>query len=109
MLATRFSSLISALSQITAPVATTSGKSPANISPSPKTAVTLRCDSEITSSKGQLINSINIKDLKIMAQKNEMSARALTMEEMENVNGGAKNFYCDLMEKDGSVACSKFI
>ena len=23
-----------------------------------------------------------------MAQKNEMSARALTMEEMENVNGG---------------------
>ena len=88
MLATRFSSLISALSQITAPVATTSGKSPANISPSPKTAVPLRCDSEITSSKGQLINSINIKDLKIMAQKNEMSARALTMEEMENVNGG---------------------
>jgi hypothetical protein len=40
------------------------------------------------SSKGQLINSINIKNLKIMVQKNEMSARALTMEEMENVNGG---------------------
>ena len=76
------------LSQMAAPVATTSGKSPANISPSPKTAVPLRCDSEITSSKGQLINSINIKNLKIMAQKNEMSARALTMEEMENVNGG---------------------
>ena len=44
-----------------------------------------------------------------MTQKNEMSARALSMEEMENVNGGSKNFYCDLMEKDGSVACSKFI
>jgi hypothetical protein len=40
------------------------------------------------SSKGQLINSINIKNYKIMVQKNEMSARALTMEEMENVNGG---------------------
>ena len=36
----------------------------------------------------QLINSINIKNLKIMKQQNEMSARALTMEEMENVNGG---------------------
>ena len=38
----------------------------------------------------QLINSINIKNLKIMVQKNEMSARALTMEEMENVNGGRR-------------------
>ena len=44
-----------------------------------------------------------------MTQKNFMSARALSMEEIENVNGGSKNFYCDLMEKDGSVACSKFI
>ena len=52
---------------------------------------------------------LNIKNLKIMAQKNEMSARALSMEEIENVNGGSKNFYCDLMEKDGSGACSKFI
>jgi hypothetical protein len=40
------------------------------------------------SSKGQLINSINIKNFKIMKQQNEMSARALTMEELENVNGG---------------------
>ena len=44
-----------------------------------------------------------------MKQQNEMSARALSMEEIENVNGGSKNFYWDLMEKDGSVACSKFI
>ena len=44
------------------------------------------------SSKGQLINSINIKikNLKIMTQKDEMSARALTMNEMENVNGGVR-------------------
>ena len=35
-----------------------------------------------------LNNSINIKKIKIMKQQNEMSARALTMEEMENVNGG---------------------
>ena len=44
------------------------------------------------SSKGQLINSINIKikNLKIMTQKDEMSARALTMDEMENVNGGVR-------------------
>ena len=27
-----------------------------------------------------------------MTQKNEMSARALTMEELENVNGGATKF-----------------
>ena len=47
--ATHFHLLVSALSQMAAPVATTSGKSPANISPSPKTAVPLRCDSEITS------------------------------------------------------------
>jgi hypothetical protein len=40
------------------------------------------------SSKGQLINSINIKINKIMKQQNEMSARALSMEELENVNGG---------------------
>ena len=39
----------------------------------------------------QLINSINIKNLKIMVQQNEMSARALTMEEMENVNGGKRH------------------
>ena len=36
----------------------------------------------------KLINSINIKNLKIMTQKNEISARALSMEELENVNGG---------------------
>jgi hypothetical protein len=40
--ATHFHLLVSALSQMAAPVATTSGKSPANISPSPKTAVPLR-------------------------------------------------------------------
>jgi hypothetical protein len=32
----------------------------------------------------------NIKNFKIMTQKNFMSARALTMEEMENVNGGIR-------------------
>ena len=32
--------------------------------------------------------SQDTKNYKIMTQKNEMSARALTMEEMENVNGG---------------------
>ena len=36
----------------------------------------------------KLINSINIKNLKIMTQKNEISARALSMEELETVNGG---------------------
>jgi len=30
-----------------------------------------------------------------MAQKNEMSARALTMEEMENVNGGKRHIPFD--------------
>ena len=44
-----------------------------------------------------------------MTQKNFTSARSLSMEEMENVNGGSKNFYCDILEKDGSEACSKFI
>ena len=47
--ATRFSRLVSALSQVAAPVATTSLKRPPNISLSPKTAVPLRCDSEFTS------------------------------------------------------------
>ena len=32
--------------------------------------------------------SITIKNYKIMTQMNEMSARALSMEELENVNGG---------------------
>ena len=32
--------------------------------------------------------SLTIKKYKIMKQMNEMSARALTMEELENVNGG---------------------
>jgi hypothetical protein len=32
--------------------------------------------------------SLTIKNYKIMKQMNEMSARALTMEELENVNGG---------------------
>ena len=32
----------------------------------------------------------NIENFKIMTQKNFMSARALTMEEMENVNGGIR-------------------
>ena len=49
-LATRFSRLVAALSQMAAPVATTSGKSPANISPSPKTAVPLHRQSDKTSS-----------------------------------------------------------
>ena len=44
-----------------------------------------------------------------MTQKNFMSARALTMEKMENVNGGSKNFYCDFLEKDGSVAGYFFV
>ena len=56
--ATRFCRLVADMSQIPAPVATTSGKSPRNLCPPPKTAVPLRCDSEITI---QLINSINIK------------------------------------------------
>ena len=75
------------LSQIPAPVATTSGKSPRNVCPPPKTAVPLRFDSEITI---QLINSINIKINKIMTQQNFMSSRALTMEELVNVTGGKK-------------------
>ena len=32
--------------------------------------------------------TVTIKNYKIMKQMNEMSARALTMEELENVNGG---------------------
>ena len=36
----------------------------------------------------QKTESITIKNYKIMAKMNEMSARALTMEELENVNGG---------------------
>ena len=36
----------------------------------------------------QETRSLTIKNYKIMAQKNEMSARALSMEELENVNGG---------------------
>ena len=34
--------------------------------------------------------SQDTKNYKIMTQKNEMSARALTMEELENVNGGVR-------------------
>ena len=34
--------------------------------------------------------SLTIKNYKIMKQMNEMSARALTMEELENVNGGIR-------------------
>ena len=34
--------------------------------------------------------SLTIKNYKIMTQMNEMSARALTMEELENVNGGVR-------------------
>ena len=34
--------------------------------------------------------SLAIEKYKIMTQKNEMSARALTMEELENVNGGIR-------------------
>ena len=66
------------------PVATNSGINPRNICLPPKTAVPLHSH--------KLINSINIKikNLKIMTQKNEMSARALTMDEMENVNGGVR-------------------
>ena len=36
----------------------------------------------------QTTRSLTIKIYKIMTQKNEMSARALGMEELENVNGG---------------------
>ena len=35
--------------------------------------------------------SLTIKNYKIMTQMNEMSARALSMEELENVNGGGKH------------------
>ena len=80
-LATRFSPLISPLSQIPAPVAITSVKSLRNVCESPKTAVSLRCDSE------QYM--YNNKNFKIMTQ-NFMSARALTMTELENVNGGVR-------------------
>ena len=69
------------LSQIPAPVATNSGKSLRNVCESPKTAVSLRCDSE------QYM--YNNKNFKIMTQ-NFMSARALTMTELENVNGGVR-------------------
>ena len=34
--------------------------------------------------------SLTIKNYKIMTQMNEMSARALSMEELENVNGGIR-------------------
>ncbi len=80
-LATRFCRLVSPLSQIPAPVATTSVESPRNVCESPKTAVSLRCDSE------QYM--YNNKNFKIMTQ-NFMSARALTMTELENVNGGIR-------------------
>ena len=80
-LATRFSRLVAALSQMAAPVAITSVKSLRNVCESPKTAVSLRCDSE------QYM--YNNKSFKIMTQ-NFMSARALTMEELENVNGGIR-------------------
>ena len=80
-LATRFCRLVSPLSQIPAPVATTSVESLRNVCESPKTAVSLRCDSE------QYM--YNNKNFKIMTQ-NFMSARALTMTELENVNGGVR-------------------
>ena len=80
-LATRFCRLVSPLSQIPAPVAITSVKSLRNVCESPKTAVSLRCDSE------QYM--YNNKNFKIMTQ-NFMSARALTMTELENVNGGVR-------------------
>ena len=38
-----------------------------------------------------------------MVQKNEMSARALTMEEMENVNGGYPIKFIDELIGRGSV------
>ena len=80
-LATRFCSLVADMSQIPAPVAITSVKSLRNVCESPKTAVSLRCDSE------QYM--YNNKSFKIMTQ-NFMSARALTMTELENVNGGIR-------------------
>ena len=42
----------------------------------------------IASVKRQQTESSTIKNYKIMTKKNEMSARALTKEEMEKVNGG---------------------
>ena len=72
------------LSPIAPSVATNSGINPRNICLPPKTAVPLHSQ--------KLINSINIKikNLKIMTQQNFMGARALSMEELENVNGGRR-------------------
>ena len=77
------------MSLIAGSVVTTSGKRLRNVCPPPKNAIPLRCDLHLHSQK--LINSINIKIIRIMTQKDEMSARALTMEEMENVNGGKRH------------------
>ena len=81
MFATRFCRLVSVLSQSSAPVATTSGQKSVNVCPPPKNALPLPLQTR----------SLTIKKYKIMTQMNEMSARALSMEELENVNGGRVN------------------
>ena len=38
-----------------------------------------------------------------MTQKDEMSARALTMNELENVNGGIKGWSWDYRREQGNI------
>ena len=78
------------LSQITNPVATTSGQKSANVCQPPKNALPLPTQTSNNACHCKT-RSITIKNYKIMKQMNEMSARALSMEELENVNGGGKH------------------
>ena len=87
MFATRFCRLVSVLSQSSAPVATTSGQKSVNVCPPPKNALPLPTQTSNNACHCKT-RSLTIKNYKIMKQMNEMSARALTMEELENVNGG---------------------
>jgi len=45
--------------------------------------------------------SLTIKNYKIIKQMNEMSARALTMEELENVNGGVRGKHLNIRRGHG--------
>ena len=75
------------LSQINPPVATTSGQKSVNVCPSPQIALPLPLQTSNNACHCKT-RSLTIRIYKIMTQKNEMSARALSMEELENVNGG---------------------
>ena len=77
------------LSQITNPVATNSGQKSANVCQPPKNALPLPTQTSNNACHCKT-RSLTIKIYKIMTQMNEMSVCALTMEDLENVNGGVR-------------------